>query len=238
LAGAAAQPGSTGSGSGWGAGSGAGSGSTAGRQPGVDQISGLAGLAGVTAGVGAGSAAVAQVAATVQASVTADDLIDQVVQHLAGAKTLGDGTQQTTLTLNPEGLGQLTVTVQVKAGQVKLELAGSGHAMHVLAEHLEQLKRGLEGSGLNLSDVNLRQQDSTDSSSSRQNPWAGQPDTGAGTDTRPNRGATSDAGDRDRERTGQPGVESRGVTGRTTRRTNDIDASRTSSGARGWDLTA
>ncbi|MFN0283984.1 MAG: flagellar hook-length control protein FliK, partial [Kineosporiaceae bacterium] len=104
---------------------------------------------------------------------TPDPVIDQVTRHLLTARTLRDGTQRSVLHLTPGRLGAVTVTVDVRAGQVRLDLAASDGALAALTQDLPQLRTQLADAGLDLADVTLNRQD-----------------TGAGDGRRPGQEAT------------------------------------------------
>jgi flagellar hook-length control protein FliK len=114
----------------------------------------------------AGQAAVAQPVAPVAQAVgdarpRASDahlpVTDQVARHLTSFRTLRDGTHRTVLRLAPEHLGELTMTVDVRAGTVHLAVAGSGTAIAALRDGLGQLRDHLGEAGLDLGELSLQQ---------------------------------------------------------------------------------
>src|SRR3712207_29068 len=84
---------------------------------------------------------------------------DQVTRHLLAARTLRDGTRETVLHLAPEQLGPVTVTLQVRGGDVRLDLAAGDLALAALRADLGGLREGLSRSGMELTDVTLRPHD-------------------------------------------------------------------------------
>ncbi len=87
--------------------------------------------------------------------VTPQDLAQQVTRHLTGLRTLTDGTHRTVLHLAPEHLGELTLTVDVRAGTVALAMSGQDTALTVLRDGLNQLRDALARSGLDLGQVSM-----------------------------------------------------------------------------------
>jgi len=81
----------------------------------------------------------------------------QVARQVTGLRTLTTGTQHTVLHLTPEHLGALTLTIDVRAGQVSLGIAGGQAALSTLREGLGQLRDQLAQAGLGLGDVSLNQ---------------------------------------------------------------------------------
>jgi flagellar hook-length control protein FliK len=76
----------------------------------------------------------------------------QVARHVAVLRGGPDGTQTMTLVLNPENLGPVEVSVTLTQGTVDLTLRGAlelGRA--ALLDGLPDLRRDLEGAGLNCS---------------------------------------------------------------------------------------
>ena len=107
----------------------------------------------------------AQVGPTVPAEPDAmpqavfSQVIDHLVkQHLITARNLRDGTHQAIIQLNPDNLGQVTVTLDVSAGRVRLDLAAGQQALTALGSDLGQLRSGLADAGMNLTGVTLSTQ--------------------------------------------------------------------------------
>jgi hypothetical protein len=85
----------------------------------------------------------------------ADQVADEVGRFLQQVRTLQDGSHRTVLTLTPERLGPVTLTVDVRRGSVRLAVAGGPEAVAALREGMEELRRQLAESGLDLADVTL-----------------------------------------------------------------------------------
>jgi flagellar hook-length control protein FliK len=81
---------------------------------------------------------------------------DQVVKHLVAARVMRDGTQHTVLHLRPVELGAVTVTVDVKAGEVRLSMSAGDTALSALRQGLGDLRTELAKAGLDLADVTLQ----------------------------------------------------------------------------------
>jgi flagellar hook-length control protein FliK len=140
------------------------------------------------------------------AAGTPNPVIDQVTRHLLAARTLRDGTQRSVLHLTPGSLGAVTVTVDVRAGRVRLDLAASDGALSVLTQDLPKLRTQLADAGLDLADVTLNRQDGGAADGRRPNQEAAgsrQPGADAsgadssargGADTAPRDGAAADQG--------------------------------------------
>ncbi len=110
-------------------------------------------------------------------------VVDQVTRHLLSARVLRDGSHRTVLHLAPEHLGELTVTVDVRQGAVRLDVLGGGSALTALGQDLDSLRSQLADAGLDLADVSMRSGDApadggTGQQAGRQ---AGQPDGQPGT---------------------------------------------------------
>ena len=88
-----------------------------------------------------------------------DQVAAQIGRQLLGARTLRDGTHHTVLRLSPEHLGDVTITLDVRAGGVRLDLAAGSVALAALQADLGQLRDDLAGSGLDLGDVTLSSAD-------------------------------------------------------------------------------
>jgi flagellar hook-length control protein FliK len=62
------------------------------------------------------------------------------------------------LRLSPEHLGEVTITLDVRAGGIRLDLAAAPQALAALQADLSQLRDDLANSGLDLGDVTLSAQ--------------------------------------------------------------------------------
>jgi hypothetical protein len=85
-------------------------------------------------------------------------VIEQVTKHLMATRLLHDGTQRAVLHLTPDHLGSVRVTVDVKAGLVRVGLAAGEAALATLHRELGHLKSQLAESGLHLADVSLQRE--------------------------------------------------------------------------------
>ena len=90
-------------------------------------------------------------------TATPSGIATQVARQVTSLRTLTTGTQHTVLHLTPEHLGALTLTIDVRAGQVSLGIAGGQAALSTLREGLGQLRDQLAQAGLGLGDVSLTQ---------------------------------------------------------------------------------
>jgi Flagellar hook-length control protein FliK len=81
---------------------------------------------------------------------------DQVLRHLTSVRALREGGHRTVLRLEPEHLGAVTVTVDVRAGAVRMAVSGGAEALAAVREGLGHLRTSLASSGLDLGDVSLR----------------------------------------------------------------------------------
>jgi flagellar hook-length control protein FliK len=128
-----------------------------------DATTGAAGIQAASAVTGQatpGTAATGAASPATSAQAPATDpqpIAAQIARHLTSVRTLRDGTQHTVLHLSPEHLGQLTLTVDVRAGAVALTVAGGEAALSALRDGLSDLRDQLGQSGLDLGDVTLRQ---------------------------------------------------------------------------------
>jgi flagellar hook-length control protein FliK len=86
-----------------------------------------------------------------------DPVIEQVTKHLLATRLLQDGTQRAVLHLTPDHLGSVRVTVDVRAGQVRVDLAAGDTALSTLRRELGDLRSQLAQSGLQLADVTLHE---------------------------------------------------------------------------------
>ena len=85
------------------------------------------------------------------------EIYSQVEQGLL--RQLADGTRQMTLQLNPVELGQLTLILSVRAGEVKaLIRADNPEATAALSDQMAQLKTALEEQGLKVAQLDVETQ--------------------------------------------------------------------------------
>ncbi len=82
----------------------------------------------------------------------------------------GNGLHRVTITLNPESLGQVRVSLSVKDGQVSVRLAASESARHTLVEGAPELRRLLEAVGA--TDVRVVVRDLSGAETSRATTWS------------------------------------------------------------------
>jgi flagellar hook-length control protein FliK len=84
-------------------------------------------------------------------------IMAQVNQHLIGTRILNDGTHRAVIRLAPDHLGEVTVTLDVRAGNVRMDLIAGPQAISALQADLTELRDQLAQSGLQLGDVSLSQ---------------------------------------------------------------------------------
>ena len=107
-------------------------------------------------GTPAGTAPAGDAAAPAPSTGAPGDAADQVLRHLTSVRALRDGGHRTVLRLDPEHLGEVTVTVDVRGGDVRMAVTGGEQALAALREGLGQLRSSLSRAGLELGDVALR----------------------------------------------------------------------------------
>jgi hypothetical protein len=88
-----------------------------------------------------------------------DQVMAQIGRQLQGVRLLRDGTHHTVLRLSPEQLGDVTITLDVRAGGIRLDLAAGSQALVALQADLGQLRDNLANSGLDLGAVTLSSRD-------------------------------------------------------------------------------
>jgi flagellar hook-length control protein FliK len=71
-------------------------------------------------------------------------------------RALREGGHRTVLRLDPEQLGEVTLTVDVRGGSVRLAVSGGAEAVGAVHAGLAHLRSSLAESGLTLDDVALR----------------------------------------------------------------------------------
>ena len=81
---------------------------------------------------------------------------DQVLRHLTSVRALREGGHRTVLRLDPEQLGEVTLTVDVRGSSVRLAVSGGAEAVGAVHAGLAHLRSSLAESGLALDDVALR----------------------------------------------------------------------------------
>ena len=82
----------------------------------------------------------------------------QMSAHLSAFRGLADGTYETTIRLNPEELGQVSVRIQVNGGTVSIHAFGASDiAVQRLREAMPDLRQDLLQSGLDLVDSQVDQ---------------------------------------------------------------------------------
>jgi flagellar hook-length control protein FliK len=82
----------------------------------------------------------------------------QMSAHLSAFRGLADGTYETTIRLNPEELGQVSVRIQVNGGTVSIHAFGANDiAVQRLREAMPDLRQDLLQSGLDLVDSQVDQ---------------------------------------------------------------------------------
>ena len=81
---------------------------------------------------------------------------DQVLRHLTSVRALREGGHRTVLRLDPEQLGEVTLTVDVRGSSVPLAVSGGAEAVGAVHAGLAHLRSSLAESGLALDDVALR----------------------------------------------------------------------------------
>ncbi len=113
-----------------------------------------------------------------QTPATPQAMATQVARHITGLRTLNDGTHRTVVHLSPEHLGDLTLTVDVRAGSVQLAMAGEQAAIATLRDGLSQLRDQLADAGLDLGAVSLRDNASDPGKDQRQAPAAADDNSG------------------------------------------------------------
>jgi hypothetical protein len=101
------------------------------------------------------------------------------------------------LRLEPEHLGAVTLTVDVREGAVRMAVAGGTQALAAVREGIERLRSTLADAGLDLGDVALRADTSSSaaSSSSSSSLSSPSPGSGGGPDGRPSASGPDAGGD-------------------------------------------
>ena len=86
-------------------------------------------------------------------------MAQQLNKHLNGVRRLADGTHSTIIRLSPEQLGEVTVKLDVRGGDVHVEMIAGPQALDALQNDLTSLRDQLSQSGLDLGDVAFTQPD-------------------------------------------------------------------------------
>jgi flagellar hook-length control protein FliK len=140
-------------------------------------------VAGLLPGAQAAGPGTADAPGSASPATPAPPVADQVARYLVGVRTLRDGTHRTVLHLSPEHLGEVTITVEVRAGAVRLHVAGGDAALGALGQGMADLRSQLADAGLDLADVSLRPDaggpGGTGPGPDPRAPWQGEPGTGA-----------------------------------------------------------
>ena len=110
------------------------------------------------------------VAAAPAAATPAATPVEQVATETVRMFQAGNGLHRMTITLNPESLGQVRVSLSVKDGQVSVRLAASESARHTLVEGAPELRRLLEAVGA--TEVRVVVRDLSGAESSRSTAWS------------------------------------------------------------------
>lgn len=111
--------------------------------------------------------------------VAAPPVADQVFGEVSRLVSRGDGTHRLTMTLSPEALGDVRVTLTVRNGEVTVDFAAGDEARRALLESAPELRRLLELTGASESRVTVR-----DGAGSGTAPGAGQAHDGPATSGR------------------------------------------------------
>lgn len=120
--------------------------------------------------VGSVAPTAATTAATPAPSAQAATPVTQVAAETVRMFQAGNGLHRVTITLNPESLGQVRVSLSVKDGQVSVRLAAAESARHTLVEGAPELRRLLEAVGA--TDVRVVVRDLSGAETSRATTWS------------------------------------------------------------------
>ena len=114
----------------------------------------------VSAGVASATIAPTTQTTTVgNGTATTTTVTQQVFPEVVKVAASGSGTHRLVVTLNPEDLGEVRVTVVVRNGQVRVDVSTDptvGHARDALIQGAPELRRMLEASGTNSATVTFR----------------------------------------------------------------------------------
>lgn len=117
----------------------------------------------------------------------------QVAEPLGRLVSRGDGTHKLTIKLTPEALGEVRLTVTIKAGEVTVAMSSSPEAAQALRAGSSDLRRALEAMGLNPQSVDIR--DLPAGSQGRPNSSYSQPDAHGNQSQHPGATHTPQPGD-------------------------------------------
>ncbi|HVN13059.1 MAG TPA: flagellar hook-length control protein FliK [Kineosporiaceae bacterium] len=120
---------------------------------------------------------------------------DQVLRHLTAVRALREGWHRTVLRLEPEHLGEVTVTLDVRSGAVRMAVSGGAEALAAVREGLGHLRSSLADSGLDLGDVALRPEAAAAGAAATDGPAPALDGRDLGSGSRPDTGAHSPDGD-------------------------------------------
>ncbi|QCX28591.1 flagellar hook-length control protein FliK [Nocardioides jishulii] len=119
--------------------------------PGID-ISAMTPVQAVTTAPPIATAASAATATPTAAPPVADQVFGEVSRLVSR----GDGTHRLTMTLSPEALGDVRVTLTLRNGEVTVDFAAGDEARRALLESAPELRRLLELTGASESRVTVR----------------------------------------------------------------------------------
>jgi flagellar hook-length control protein FliK len=97
--------------------------------------------------IGSAAPATAAGATAETRAVAPAPAMSQLVPDITRLVSAGDGTHRLTMTLQPEALGEVRVTLTVRNGEVHVRLAAGVEAQQALAEGAPELQRVLELTG-------------------------------------------------------------------------------------------
>jgi hypothetical protein len=118
--------------------------------------SALVGAAAVAPGVLGAPAVTGPAGHSAVASARVTAVLDQVLPAVPRVVQRGDGTSRLTLKLHPDDLGEVRLTVTVRARTVDVTLAAGPEARAALSDGSARLRSLLEGIGHTTGDVTLR----------------------------------------------------------------------------------
>jgi hypothetical protein len=119
-------------------------------------VSALAGAAAVAPAVTGATSLTGPAGRGAGASARAAAVLDQVLPAVPRVVQRGDGTSRLTLKLHPDDLGEVRLTVTVRARTVDITLAAGPEARAALSDGSGRLRSLLEGIGHTTGEVTLR----------------------------------------------------------------------------------